>query len=170
VLREQKGYTYGIGSGFTGSDIPGPFRISSSVRSNVTLESLTLIKNLIEKHGSDFDEEDLEATRDFLLKSNAMAFETLGAKLAMLRDMNAYGFPADYVLQREAVVRDMTIDRARQLAARYLDVDSMAWLVVGDARTQRDRLRALGLGAPIPVDRQGRKTTEAPGRPISRNR
>jgi zinc protease len=170
VLREQKGYTYGIGSGFTGSDIPGPFRISSSVRSNVTLESLTLIKNLIEKHGSDFDEEDLEATRDFLLKSNAMAFETLGAKLAMLRDMNAYGFPADYVLQREAVVRDMTIDRVRQLAARYLDVDSMAWLVVGDARTQRDRLRALGLGAPIPVDRQGRKISEPPARPISRNR
>lgn len=163
VLREQKGYTYGISSSFSGTDIPGPFRISSSVRANVTLESLQLIKDLLERHGRDFDEEDLQATRDFLLRSNAGAFETLGAKLGILRDMNAYGFPADYVLQREAIVRDMTIERIRQLADRYFDVNRMAWLVVGDARTQRGRLNELGLGRPIDVDRQGRRITENVG-------
>jgi len=164
VLREQKGYTYGVGSGFNGSSLPGPFQISSSVRSNVTLESLQLVKGLVEQHGRTFDGEDLEATRDFLLKNNAMAFETLGAKLGILRDMNDYGFPADYVLQRESIVRDMTIERIRELADLYLDSRQMAWLVVGDARTQRDRLRALGLGAPIPVDREGRRIAEPPAR------
>jgi zinc protease len=160
VLREQKGYTYGIGSGFSGSDLPGPFAISSSVRSNVTLESLELIKGMTEQHGQVFDAEDLEATKSFLLKSNAMAFETLGAKLGILRDMSTLGFPADYVLQREAVVRDMTVDRIRELAERHLDVNEMVWLVVGDARTQRDRLRALELGQPIPIDRAGRPIVE----------
>jgi zinc protease len=155
LLREQKGYTYGIGSGFFGSDLPGPFRIASSVRSNVTLESLQLIKNTMERHGPDFADDDLAATKSFLLKNNAMAFETLGDKIGILRDISQFGFPADYVLQREAIVRDMTIDRVRELAGRYFDPRTMVWLVVGDAATQRDRLTALGLGAPQPVRREG---------------
>jgi zinc protease len=155
TLRESKGYTYGIGSGFRGSTLPGPFVISSAVRSNVTFESLELIKQIVERHGPDFDEEDLEATKSFLLRANAGAFETLGAKLGVLTDMSAYGFPADYVLQREAVVRNFTIDDARRLSTRYLDPSQMIWLVVGDARTQLGRLAPLGLGAPKTLDRQG---------------
>ena len=70
--------------------------------------------------------------------------------------MSAYGFPADYVLQREEIVRGMTLPRVRELADRYLDPDEMIWLVVGDARTQLDRLRALALGDPTLLDREGR--------------
>ena len=157
VLREQKGYTYGIGSGFRGGALPGPFAITSSVRSNATFESLELIKGLVETLGPQFDEEDLEATKSFLLRNNAMAFETLGDKLGIVRDMNDYGFPADYLLQRQTTVRDMTIPRIRELAGRYLDPRAMIWLAVGDARTQMGRLAALGLGPPIPIDREGRR-------------
>ena len=155
VLREQRGYTYGIGSGFSGSTLPGPFQISSSVRANVTYEALADIKRIIEAHGTDFDATDLEATRSFLLRANARAFETRGAKLGLLADMSGNGFSADYVLQREDVVRDMTIERVRELAGRYVDPARMVWLVVGDARTQAGRLSALGLGEPIMLDRQG---------------
>lgn len=156
VLREQRGYTYGIGSGFSGTDLPGPFQISSSVRSNVTYEALDLVKGIVEAHGPEFDDSDLEATRSFLLRANARAFETAGAKLGVLADMSAYGFPADYVLQREEIVREMTVARVRDLADRYLSAGEMIWLVVGDAGTQRDRLRELGLGEPTMLDRQGR--------------
>jgi zinc protease len=157
ALREGKGYTYGIGSGFSGTRLPGPFTISSGVRSNVTYESLDLIKDIVERHGPEFDQEDLDATKGFLLKNNARAFETLGSKIGMLADISAYGFPTDYVLRREEIVRSMTIDRVRELADEHLDHANMVWLVVGDARTQRSRLRALGLGDPIPVDREGRR-------------
>lgn len=156
-LREGKGYTYGIGSGFQGSELPGPFAVRSSVRSNVTLESLALIKEIVERHGPQFDEEDLETTKGFLLRANAGAFETLGAKLGVLRAVSAYGFEPDYVLRREQIVRDMTVDRVRELAARWLDTDDMIWLVVGDAATQRDRLRSLGLGNAVALDRDGRR-------------
>ena len=156
VLREQRGYTYGVGSGFSGGDAPGPFQISSSVRSNVTFEALDLIKEIVESHGPGFDDADLDATRSFLLRANARAFETAGAKLGLLSDMSAYGFPADYVIRREQVVREMTIERIQDLAARYLDPAGMIWLVIGDARTQLDRLRALGLGEPVVLDREGR--------------
>jgi zinc protease len=156
VLREQRGYTYGISSGFSGTEMPGPFQIRSSVRSNVTFEALEEIRRIVERHGRDFDQTDLETTRGFLLRANAGAFETAGAKLGLLGDMSLLGFPADYVLRREQVVRDMTVPRVRELADEYLDLDGMIWLVVGDARTQLPRLRALELGEPILLDRDGR--------------
>jgi zinc protease len=156
VLREGKGYTYGIGSRFSGTDLPGPFSIGSSVRSNVTLEALELVKGIVEAHGPEFDDADLEATQSFLLRTNARAFETLGSKLSVLRAMSAYGFPADYVLERENVVRNMTIPEIQRLATEHLDTGNMIWLVVGDARTQAGRLGALGLGPVIRLDREGR--------------
>ena len=155
-LREGKGYTYGIGSGFQGSDLMGPFTIQSSVRANVTLESLALIKDLVETHGTRFDEEDLEVTQGFLLRSNARAFETLGAKLAVVRDVSDYGFEPTYVLDRQEIVRTMTIPRVQELADRYLAPEDLIWLVVGDAATQRGRLDALGLGPSVLLDRAGR--------------
>ena len=152
VLREGMGYTYGVGSGFTGSHYPGAFRISTSVRSNVTLESLEIIRDMLESYGSEFDAEDLEATQGFLLRTNARAFETLGAKLGVLRDVADYGFEPDYELEQEQTVRDMTVERIRELAQRHLS-GRMVWLVAGDAATQLDRLGALGLGAPMLLER-----------------
>ena len=162
ILREGKGYTYGVGSGFQGTTLRGPFLISSSVRSNVTYESLEIIRDLLDDYGPAFDEEDLAATKSFLLKTNARAFETLGNKLGILADMSAYGFPADYLLRREGIVQEMTVDRIRELAAEHLDRERFIWLVVGDARTQLERLSGLGLGPPVRLDRSAEPAAAEP--------
>jgi zinc protease len=151
-LREGKGYTYGIGSGFSGSWLPGPFTISSGVRTNVTYESAALVKEILEQYPTTFTEQDLETTKSFLLKSNARRFETLGAKLNMLENISDYDWEADYVKDREQVVKNMTIDRISELAEQYADPDRMIYVVVGDAKTQMDRLEALGYGEPILVN------------------
>ena len=91
-LREAKGYTYGINSAFSGTTTPGPFTISSSVRTNVTLESAQLIKDILQDYGKTFTEQDLETTKSFLIKSHARAFETAGAKLEMLNNISKYGW------------------------------------------------------------------------------
>ena len=148
-LREGKGYTYGIGSGFSGTDIPGTFSIFSQVRSNITLEAIALIKDILEEYPETFSEKDLKTTKGFLLKSNARAFETLGAKLNILENIGDYNWPNDYVKQREDIVRNMTIDEISRLASKYVDPDKMIYVVVGDAATQLERLKDLGFGDPI---------------------
>ncbi len=148
-LREGKGYTYGIGSGFQGSELPGPFIISSGVRTNVTYESAALVKEILENYPDTFTEQDLETTKSFLLKSNARRFETLGAKLNMLEDISDYGWSPSYVKEREQIVKDITIDRISELAEQYANPNRMIYLVVGDAKTQMDRLEALGFGKPV---------------------
>jgi len=152
-LREGKGYTYGINSGFSGTRTPGPFTIASGVRSNVTLESAQLVKSILQNYGKNFSDQDLETTKGFLIKSNARAFETAGAKLNMLENIGKYGWKYDYVKGREQVVKAMTVDRIRQLSAKYLNADKMIWLVVGDAKTQLPRLKELGFGDPILINK-----------------
>lgn len=143
-LRESKGYTYGINSGFSGTKAKGPFTIASSVRTNVTLESAQLIKDILQNYAKNYSAKDLETTKSFLIKSNARAFETANAKLSMLDNISRYGWSADYIKQREAIVKNMTIADVQQLANQYLDINKMVWLVVGDAATQLPRMKELG--------------------------
>ena len=152
ALREGKGYTYGIGSGFSGSNIAGAFTISSGVRTNVTYESAALVKEILSEYPSTFSDKDLETTKSFLLKSNARSFETLGAKLNMLDNISDYGWDADYVKDREQIVKDITKEQIAELARKYADPSQMIWLVVGDAKTQMDRLEQLGFGEPILIN------------------
>ncbi len=148
-LREGKGYTYGIGSFFSGTKAKGPFTISSGVRSNVTLEASQLVKQIIENYGKNYSEKDLATTKGFLIKSNARAFETIGAKLRMLQNISTYDLKNDYIRDREAVVNGMTIERIQELANKYIDPNKMIWLVVGDAKTQLKRMERLGFGKPV---------------------
>lgn len=151
-LREGKGYTYGIRSGFSGTDLAGPFMISSGVRTNVTYESAALVKEVLENYGDTFTQQDLENTKSYLLKSSARRFETSGAKLGMLANISAYGWSPDYIKQRELTVKSMTQKRIKALAEKYADPNHMIWLVVGDAKTQMNRLKKLGFGDPILVN------------------
>lgn len=148
-LREGKGYTYGIRSGFSGGTAKGSFTISSGVRSNVSLEASQLVKSILENYAKNYNEKDLATTKGFLIKSNTRAFETMGAKLRMLQNMSSYGLKSDYVKDREKVVNEMTIERVQELANKYVDPNKMIWLVVGDAKTQLKRMKQLGFGDPI---------------------
>jgi len=150
-LREGKGYTYGIRSSFEGSSLPGPFVISSGVRTNVTYESSALIQQILEEYPETFSEEDLANTKSYFLKSNARAFETAGAKLNMLEKLSDYDWSPQFVKDREQVVKAMTVTEIRNLASTYADPDEMIYVIVGDAATQLNKLRELGYGEPVVI-------------------
>ena len=148
-LREGKGYTYGIYSRFSGTKDPGTFRIFSQVRSNVTLESAELIKDILENYGKNYSQQNLDTSKSFLIKSNARAFETAYAKLGLLNNISKYNWPKDYVKQREQTVKNITVKDVKALAAKYLNPNQMIWFFVGDANTQLPRMKALGYGEAI---------------------
>jgi zinc protease len=152
-LREGKGYTYGISSNFAGSKSAGPFTIASGVRSNVTLESTQLVKQILKDYAPTYSEADLETTKNFLIKSTARTFETSAAKLGMLENISKYGWRANYVKDREQIVKAMTLAQIQALSQRYLDPSKMVWLVVGDAKTQLPRMKDLGYGEPVLIDK-----------------
>ncbi|MGA1343898.1 MAG: M16 family metallopeptidase, partial [Hyphomonas sp.] len=151
-LREGKGYTYGIGSGFTATAAEGTFNIFSGVRSNVSLEATRLIRDIMADYAATFTQEDLDVTRSFFVKSQARRFESLRAKLEVLSDIADYGLPHDFAVRQVAAVEALTLADIRALASRLIRPDAMNYVIVGDAETQLDRLRALGYGDPVIIN------------------
>ncbi len=147
-LREGKGYTYGIRSSFSGDNLTGEFAISTGVRTNVTYESIALIRQLMIAYADGLTERDLEVTQGFFLKSNARRFETPNAKLNILANISSYSLESDYVQQRAKLVEQLTLEELKTLANKYIQPNRMIYLVVGDAETQLKRLNELGLGEP----------------------
>jgi zinc protease len=148
-LREAKGYTYSIGSRFSGSRIPGPFTIRSNIRTNVTFAAAALVLEIMRDYPATFSDKDLETTRGFLLKSSARNFETHAAKIRMLEKLSNYGWQPDYIQKRLTYVKELSVSDVAAVATRHLDPNKMTYLIVGDAATQLKGLTDLGLGEPI---------------------
>ena len=149
VLREEKGYTYGARSGFTGYLNCGTFTASSSVRSSATLESAQIFRDLIAKYNSGVSQDDVDFTKSSLLKGNALNYETLRALMDVLNSMAFYKLPADYISKDEAYIRSLTVDEVNKEVKKYIDPSKMYYVIAGDAATQLQELSKLGFGDPV---------------------
>jgi zinc protease len=152
ILREEKGYTYGARTGFSGGSHTGSFSASSSVRTTATGESVQIFRDEMEKYREGISQEDIDFTKEALLKSNARAFETQGALLGMLSNISQYNLPHDYIREQEEFVRGLTIENHRELANKYIDPAGMYYVIAGDAATQVPELKKLGMGDPVMVE------------------
>ncbi|MBT8304886.1 MAG: insulinase family protein [Bacteroidia bacterium] len=157
ILREEKGYTYGARTGFSGTKLPGTFTASSSVRTNTTFESVKIFKDEIEKYQNGISQEDLDFTKNALIKSNARRFETQFSLLGMLQNISNYGFSKDYIADEENIVRNMTLEEHKALANKYLDETKMGYLVVGDAATQFDKFKNAGFDEVLLLDKDAKR-------------
>ena len=156
LLRIEKGYTYGAYS-YLASNINdlSPWVASSSVRANVTLESLQLIRELIKNYSATFTDQDANVTKNQVIKRNSRAFETLGAKANLLNRIARQNLPHDIVEREQAMLSEMTTADFHRVIDEYLKEDEMIWIVVGDGKTQRETLAGFGYGEPVELDRQG---------------
>jgi zinc protease len=151
ILREEKGFTYGARSNFNGAKSYGSFIATSRVRTNSTLESVTIFKTEMEKYRKEIPQEYIDFTKSSLLKSNALRFETLGNLLSMLNTMTSFNLPENFIKQEEKFIKDLTVQKQLELVNKYIDPSKMYYVVVGDAKTQFDDLEKVGLGKPILV-------------------
>jgi len=157
TLRLEKGYTYGAGSFLRPNKFQTPFYAYSQVRTNVTLESLEIFRDLITNYASTYFQDDLDVTRNKLIKSNALRFETLGSLINMLDNISKYNLPVNYIANQQDVLTGMTVEDVQQLANDYLNGENMIYVVAGDAKTQLELIKNLGFGEPVLLDRDGNK-------------
>ena len=144
TLRIEKGYTYGAYSGLASGEEVAPFYIITSVRANATLASLEIIKNMVANYETDFTEKELEITKNKILKDNTRAYESLGAKLGILRSISKYNKPVDYIEKEQELLVNMTLDDYHNVINKYLKEEDMIYIVVGDKETQLQEVEKLG--------------------------
>ena len=157
VLRIEKGYTYGAGSRFSRTHYQGPFSVRTRVRSNVTLESLQIIKDLVGNYAATFGEEDLATTKNLIIKGLSRRFEKLDNLQNLLLDVSAYDLPDDYMTRKQQRVKDMSLTELKKVIEKHMNEQQMIYVVVGDAKTQLQRMADLGYGQAIVLDVHGHR-------------
>jgi len=143
-LRIGKGYTYGARSLIVSAKEVAPFVATTSVRANATYSSLDIIKNMLIDYAPTFTEQDVAITKNKVMKTSALLYETQAAKLGMLTEISKYGKSLRYLETDQQELVNMKQDDFRALINKYLQEKDMLYLVVGDKATQWDEVKKLG--------------------------
>jgi zinc protease len=154
-LREDKGYTYGARSSFSGGLEPGPFTASAGVHTAVTGESVKEFMRELNGILEGVTDEELTFAKDALTQQMATRFESSRALLGMLDSVAKFGWPDDYLEQRLRVIDALTAEDLRRLARQHIRPEKAVVLVVGDGEQIADQLGALELGRLEQLDIDG---------------
>jgi len=144
-LREDKGYTYGAGSGFSGNKDYGRFTASAGVRSDATADAIVQFENEIQGYAKGgITEEELTFTRRALGQSDARRYETPRQKLDFISQILEYDLDEDFVNVQNEILASIGKKEIDRLAAQLLDTDEMIIVVVGDRQAILPDLQKLG--------------------------
>jgi zinc protease len=132
-LREDKGWTYGARSLFTGDNYTGTFYFSSGIRANATdsalAEVISLFKNYNEK-GPGNDE--VAFMKSSIGQSDARNYETGYQKAAFISRILKYNLSPDFVSRQTKILEAISPEEIQKLAKKYFDLNQMNILLVGD--------------------------------------
>jgi zinc protease len=143
-LREKNGYTYGANSSFAFRRGPGPFQVSTSVRTDVTAPALREIFSEIGKmRDTQISAAELALARDSESRSLPGLFETTGATAGAGAGLFVYDLPLDYYSKLPAQLDAVTVQDVQRVARQYLLPEKMITVAVGDASKIEAPLKRL---------------------------
>lgn len=144
-IREEKGYTYGIGSGFTASRYMNHFSSQTQVRTEVTGEALAeILKEFADIRDHRVLTDELEGAKRALVANFALSTENPGIALSNATTIKEYGFPADYWDTYPEKIAAVTSEDVQRVARKYIPLDNILIVAVGDATKIRDVLAKFG--------------------------
>src|SRR5690606_5276455 len=137
-LREDKGYTYGVSSGFSGSTFPGIVITSTDVRTEVTEGAMReLVKELRRLAEEPVSQEDLKNAQRALIGRFALSLDSPQTLPSNLATQKVYGFPDDYWDTYPRHVEAITPKDILRVAKKYYDPERLQIVAVGDAKSVR---------------------------------
>ncbi len=156
-LREDKGYTYGARSGFTGDKRSGVFTASAAVRGNVTdLSIIEFMKEIRKYVSSGITADELTFTKMSMGQSDALKYETPVQKASFLKRIVVYDLDKTFVDEQTEILNNTTKSDVDQMAGKYLHPDKMCIVVVGDKQSLLPGLSKSGYKI-IEVDKSGKR-------------
>jgi len=159
-LREDKGYTYGVYSGFTALKYPGPWSAGGDVRTEVTEGALNeLMYELKRIRDEPVPAAELEEKKRAIVAGFALSLENANSLLNYEIIRKIYDLPADYWDTYPAKIMAVTAEDVQRVARKYVNPETHQVVVVGDAGKIRPILEKFG---PVEVyNTEGRPLAEA---------
>lgn len=147
-LRESKGYTYGVRTGFNLRRGIGPFVTQTSVGTDVTgpaiHEALAEIHAIADHRPATGDE--VAQAFASLSKGYPRGFETAGQVARSVAQLALHNLPDTYFEEFVPRLAEVTADDVSAAARQYLASAKMSTVIVGDLDKIHGSLAGLGLG------------------------
>ncbi|GAA2530266.1 pitrilysin family protein [Pilimelia columellifera] len=147
LIREVRGYTYGIRGEFVFSRRFGRFTVSTSVQTAVTGPALAdTVAEIVRTRAEGVTEDELAVARTWRAGQLSVEMQTPAAITDALATLVTHDLPDDYhAMLRERLLSTSVADASRAALA-HLRPDDLVIVVEGDAAVVRADLASTGLG------------------------
>jgi predicted Zn-dependent peptidase len=146
-LREDKGYTYGVGAGFDMRRGAGPFGVRTAVQTASTVPAISEALNELHRMRDTLvTDAELAVARDYMVGVFPLRFETPGAVVGAIGGLFVNELPDDELARYRGLVEAVTAQDVQKAARDHIHPDRLAIVLVGDADVVGKDLEASGFG------------------------
>lgn len=151
-IREVKGYSYAVNSSFGFGHGPGPFRAGGGIVSAKTDSALIAFMTHFKgvQGAMPFTDDEVTMGKESLIQAVPGAFSTVERMAGAISSIYTQDLPETYFKDFASRVNAVTKADLARVAQRYIDVDHMNLVIVGDRASIEGPLKATGI-APIQV-------------------
>jgi zinc protease len=144
-LREDKGWTYGARSNFSGTQYKGAFTAGAGIKADKSDSAVVeFVKELRKFSSTGISKEELEFTKSSLSQSEALKYESPMQKAGFLKRISDYNLKDDFTMEQAKILQAITKEDIDKLAQKNLPLDKMVITIVGDKLKIKDNLMKLG--------------------------
>jgi len=156
-IREEKGYSYGVGSGFSYGKGPGPFNAGGDVVTNKTAEALNEFMKELRGilGGRPITDDEMKQARETLIQRLPNQFATVSGIGSSITSLYVNELPLDYYQNYPKAVMAVSQEDVLRVAKKYLDLDHLNIVIVGDRKTIEAPLKATGVAPIVILDQNG---------------
>lgn len=144
VLREERGYTYGIHLAASPQRRSGTWTVSASIRTDVAADALGETLRLLDVGADPLTEREVDDAITQIVGVSPLRNDTAEAIVGQASALAAAGFDADQVNRHRERVRAVNAEQASDAAAQVLAPATGHVVVVGNADALLEPLRRAG--------------------------
>jgi zinc protease len=157
-IREVKGYSYGVGSGFAYGKGPGEFEAGGGIVTEKTDSALIeFMKELRGVQGGiPFTDDEIKQGKESLIQGLPRRFATVNGVNGAIASLYLQDLPETYYQDYAAKINAVTSDDLVRVAKKYVDLDNINILIVGDRAKIEEPLRKTGIAPIVILDTDGK--------------
>ena len=137
-VREKRGLTYGVYSGFSPMQARGPFMINLQTRAELSEGTLKLVQDILAdylKNGP--TQKELDDAKRELAGSFPLSTASNAAIVGQLGAMGFYDLPLDYLETFMQKSQDLTTEQVKDAMNKHLSADKMVVVTAGPTVPQK---------------------------------
>ena len=149
VLREERGFTYGVHAGFRPHRHRGAFGVHTSTRTEVAAAAVVEALQLLELSAAPLTDLEILDARSYLLGVAPLDFQTADAIADQAAALAGAGMSPGWINEHQAAINTITAEQAGQAFSEVVNPKLLSVVLCGNAAQLVTDLALVGLAAEV---------------------